>query len=42
MAPFEARYERKCRSPICWYEHGQNKEFEPDYIKEQQKVMDII
>ena len=42
MAPYEALYGRKCRSPICWYEVGENKEFEPDYIQEQQKVIDII
>jgi hypothetical protein len=42
MAPFEALYGRKCRSPICWYEVGGNKEFEPDYIKDQQVIIDII
>jgi hypothetical protein len=25
MAPFEALYGRKCRSPICWYEVGEIK-----------------
>jgi hypothetical protein len=42
MAPFEALYERKCRSPICWFETRENKEFTPDYIKEKQGVIDII
>jgi hypothetical protein len=42
MAPFEALYGRKCRSPICWYEVGGNKEFEPEYIKDQQVIIDII
>ena len=42
MAPFEALYGRKCRSPICWYEVGGNKEFDPDYIKDQQRIIDII
>ena len=28
MAPFEALYGRKCRSPICWFETGENKELE--------------
>ena len=23
MAPFEALYGRKCRSPVCWYETGE-------------------
>jgi hypothetical protein len=42
MAPFEALYGRKCRSPICWYEFRGNKEFEPDYIKDQQEIINII
>jgi hypothetical protein len=42
MAPFETLYGRKCRSPICWYEVGGNKEFEPEYIKDQQVIIDII
>jgi hypothetical protein len=42
MAPFEALYGRKCRSPICWYETGADKEFHPDYVKERQHAIDII
>jgi hypothetical protein len=42
LAPFEALYGRKCRSPICWYEVGGDKEFEPDYIKDQQAIIAII
>ncbi|KAK1646343.1 hypothetical protein QYE76_064148 [Lolium multiflorum] len=42
MAPFEALYGRKCRSPICWYEAGSSKEFDPDYIKEKQQIIDVI
>ena len=42
MAPFEALYGRKCRSPICWYEAGASKEFNPDYVKEKQHIIDII
>jgi hypothetical protein len=42
MAPFEALYGRKCRSPICWYETGASKEFNLDYIKEKHHVIDII
>jgi hypothetical protein len=42
MAPYEALYGRKCRSPICWYEIGEDKELAPDYIKEKQDVIDII
>ena len=42
MAPFEALYGRKCRSPICWFETGENKEFAPEYIKERQEIIEII
>ena len=42
MAPFEALYGRKYRSPICWFEVGESKEFAPEYIKEQQQIVDII
>ena len=41
-APFEALYGRKCRSPICWFEASGSLEFEPDYIKDQQRVIDVI
>ena len=30
MAPYEAIYGRKCRSPICWTEVGERKIFEPE------------
>jgi IS30 family transposase len=42
MAPFEALYGRKCRSPICWYETGAGKEFHPDYVKKRQHAINII
>ena len=42
MAPFEALYGRKCRSPICWFETGEDKEFAPEYIQERQEIIDII
>ncbi|KAD4585802.1 hypothetical protein E3N88_23403 [Mikania micrantha] len=33
-APFEALYGRKCRSPICWTEVGDNRITGPDHIQE--------
>jgi hypothetical protein len=42
MAPFEALYRTKFTSPVCWFEDKSNKEFEPNYIKDQQVVIDII
>jgi hypothetical protein len=42
MVRFETLYGRKCRSSIFLYELGENKEFETDYIKEQQKMIDVF
>ena len=42
MAPFEALYGRNFRSPICWFEVGENKEFAPEIIKEKQNVIEVI
>jgi hypothetical protein len=42
MAPFEALYGRKCILLVCWFEDKSNKEFKPNYIKDQQVVIDII
>ncbi|KAD7477792.1 hypothetical protein E3N88_00928 [Mikania micrantha] len=33
-APFEALYGRKCRSPICWSEVGENQIIGPEFIQE--------
>ena len=33
MAPFEALYGRKCRSPICWDEVGERKLLGPELIQ---------
>ena len=32
MAPYEALYGRKCRSPIHWHETGEQKFMEPDFV----------
>jgi hypothetical protein len=42
VAPFEVLYGHKCRSPIYWFEPGSNKDFEPDFIKEKQGIIDVI
>ncbi|GJW28080.1 hypothetical protein Tco_0044955 [Tanacetum coccineum] len=34
MAPFEALYGRKCRSPVCWNEVGENQFTGPDIIQQ--------
>ncbi|KAL5568183.1 hypothetical protein UlMin_024758 [Ulmus minor] len=33
MAPYEALYGRKCRSPIHWYETGEKQITAPDFIE---------
>ncbi|KAI3717828.1 hypothetical protein L1987_69691 [Smallanthus sonchifolius] len=40
MAPFEALYGRKCRSPICWTEIGETQITSPELIQEtSDKIM---
>jgi hypothetical protein len=33
MAPYEALYGRKCRSPVCWYEVGERRLMGPELIQ---------
>lgn len=33
MAPYEALYGRKCRSPLCWYEVGERKMLGPEIVQ---------
>ncbi|GKB97947.1 putative reverse transcriptase domain-containing protein [Tanacetum coccineum] len=41
-APFEALYERKCRSPVCWSEVGDSQLTEPELIRETtEKIIQI-
>jgi hypothetical protein len=42
MAPFEALYGRKCRTPINWSEPGKRKPFGPDMVKEAEEQVKII
>ena len=32
MAPYEALYRRKCRTPMCWTELSKKKVIDPDLI----------
>jgi len=34
MAPFEALYGRKCRTPLFWNQTGEGKVFGPDVLKD--------
>jgi hypothetical protein len=37
MAPFEALYGRKCRTPLMWSEVGERSLFGPNMIKEAEE-----
>jgi hypothetical protein len=43
MAPFEALYGKKCRTPLFWNQVGERKVFGPDIINEpEEQVKEII
>ena len=42
MAPFEALYGRRCRTPLMWDEVGDRKLFGPDLIKESKEKVKLI
>ena len=42
MAPFEALYGRKCRTPLNWVEVGDHGYFGPKVIKAAQEQVSII
>ena len=42
MAPYEALYGRKCRTPLCWTELSERKVIGPDLIRETKEKVKII
>ena len=42
MAPYEALYGRKCRTPLCWIELSEKKVISPDLIQETKKKVKMI
>ena len=42
MAPFEALYGRRCRTPLMWDEVGERQLFGPDLIKESEEKVKLI
>ena len=42
MAPFEALYKRRCRSPIHWYEIGEKLIAAPDFVESTTEVVKLI
>ena len=42
MAPFEALYGRKCRTPLNWIEPGERRYYGIDFVKEAEERVQII
>src|SRR5688500_12661692 len=42
MAPFEALYGRKCRTPLYWNQPGESQVFGPEILQEAEKQVHII
>jgi hypothetical protein len=42
MAPFEALYGRKCRTPLYWSETGESQLFGPEIIKEVERQVQVV
>lgn len=42
MAPFEALYERRCRSPIGWFEMGKAELIVLDFVHQAMEKVKII
>ncbi|KAK2416602.1 hypothetical protein QL285_038986 [Trifolium repens] len=42
MAPYEALYGRKCRTPLCWYEVGENKLLGSDFVQQTTDQVKLI
>ncbi|MCI18951.1 hypothetical protein A2U01_0040106, partial [Trifolium medium] len=42
MAPFEALYGRRCWTPLCWYETGENVVLGPEIVQETTEKIKMI
>ncbi|KAL0642100.1 hypothetical protein Bca4012_103094 [Brassica carinata] len=42
MAPYEELYGRQCKTPLCWTEVGERREFGPKIVEETMKKLEII
>jgi hypothetical protein len=42
MAPFEALYGRRCRTPLNWSEDGERTLFGPDLVKDAEEKVEVI
>ncbi|XP_058761006.1 uncharacterized protein LOC131634367 [Vicia villosa] len=42
MAPFEALYGQKCRTPLCWYESGESVVLKPEIVQQTTEKVKLI
>src|SRR3954462_14461023 len=42
MAPFEALYGRRCRTPLCWYESGESAVIGPEIVQQTTEKIRMI
>jgi len=42
MAPFEALYGRRCRTPLCWFESGESALLGPEVVQETTEKVKMI
>ena len=42
MAPYEAFYGRRCRTPVCWTELNEHKVIGFDIVKETEEKVQVI
>ncbi|MCI56434.1 hypothetical protein A2U01_0077685, partial [Trifolium medium] len=42
MAPFEALYGRKCRTPLCWFETGESVVLGPEFVQQTTEKIKMI
>ena len=42
MAPYEAQYERHCRSSVCWTEVGERTSKSPDLVRDTSEKVELI
>jgi hypothetical protein len=42
MAPFDALYERRCRTPLNWSEAGERTLFGPDLVKDAEEKVQVV
>ncbi|KAI5417005.1 hypothetical protein KIW84_041848 [Lathyrus oleraceus] len=42
MAPFEALYGRRCRTPLCWYESGESAVIGPEIVQQTTEKIKMI